>query len=80
MRPALGSMLLTVPEGRRDRAASVDSSFPGGSPAGAEQATGWYLELPPQATRSKSVDIGLPTDQRARYHALTIARSQPSKL
>ncbi|KAK9497653.1 hypothetical protein O3M35_004341 [Rhynocoris fuscipes] len=80
MRPPLSPMLLAVPEVRRDRAASVDSSFPNVGPIGGEQEPGWHLQVPVQAIRSKSVDIGLPTDQRARYHALTIARAQPSKL
>lgn len=61
-------IFLTVPELKRDRAASVDSCFnnnKNGSIADAD-----LLAVPQQNTRSKSVDIVLPTDARTRYTAL----------
>ncbi|XP_012219138.1 eye-specific diacylglycerol kinase isoform X2 [Linepithema humile] len=61
-------IFLTVPELKRDRAASVDSCFnnnKNGSIADAD-----LLAVPQQNTRSKSVDIVLPTDTRTRYTAL----------
>jgi len=70
-------IFLTVPELKRDRAASVDSCFnnnKNGSIADAE-----LLAVPQQNIRSKSVDIVLPTDTRTRYTALLPGKeSRPS--
>lgn len=70
-------IFLTVPELKRDRAASVDSCFnnnKNGSIADAD-----LLAVPQQNTRSKSVDIVLPTDTRTRYTALLPGKeSRPS--
>lgn len=69
---------LTVPDLRRDRAASVDSCFskvPSGSKTEELQPSdGCFLTVPNiNATRSRSVDIVLPTDEQARYKALAMA-------
>ncbi|XP_072752362.1 eye-specific diacylglycerol kinase isoform X3 [Anoplolepis gracilipes] len=61
-------IFLTVPELKRDRAASVDSCFNNNKNAGASDADS--LAVPQQSIRSKSVDIVLPTDVRTRYTAL----------
>lgn len=64
-------IFLTVPELKRDRAASVDSSFNGNKTAdksGPSQQG--LLAVPQQSLRSKSVDIVLPTDAQTRYTAL----------
>lgn len=73
---------LAVPDLRRDRAASVDSCFSKVSPSGGKTEE---LKLPDgaftltvpvnsnSATRSRSVDIVLPTDEQARYKALAMA-------
>lgn len=58
-------IFLTVPELKRDRAASVDSCFNKNGVADADS-----LAVPQQSIRSKSVDIVLPTDARTRYTAL----------
>ena len=68
---------LTVPDLRRDRAASVDSCFskvPSGSKTEELQPSdGCFLTVPNiNATRSRSVDIVLPTDEQARYKALAM--------
>ncbi|XP_015119187.1 eye-specific diacylglycerol kinase [Diachasma alloeum] len=60
-------IFLTVPELKRDRAASVDSCFNNKNGNG---DGGDCLAVPQQNTRSKSVDIVLPTDQQTRYTAL----------
>ncbi|KMQ94692.1 eye-specific diacylglycerol kinase [Lasius niger] len=57
-------IFLTVPELKRDRAASVDSCFNNNKNGGASDANS--LEVPQQSIRSKSVDIVLPTDVRTR--------------
>lgn len=61
-------IFLTVPELKRDRAASVDSCFNNNKNGGVADADS--LAVPQQSIRSKSVDIVLPTDVRTRYTAL----------
>jgi len=61
-------IFLTVPELKRDRAASVDSCFNNNKNGGVVDADS--LTVPQQSIRSKSVDIVLPTDARTRYTAL----------
>ncbi|XP_018043752.1 PREDICTED: eye-specific diacylglycerol kinase isoform X2 [Atta colombica] len=61
-------IFLTVPELKRDRAASVDSCFNNNKNGGIVDADS--LTVPQQNIRSKSVDIVLPTDARTRYTAL----------
>ncbi|XP_070162667.1 eye-specific diacylglycerol kinase isoform X2 [Polyergus mexicanus] len=61
-------IFLTVPELKRDRAASVDSCFNNNKNGGVSDADS--LAVPQQSIRSKSVDIVLPTDVRTRYTAL----------
>lgn len=61
-------IFLTVPDLKRDRAASVDSCFNNNKNGGASDADS--LAVPQQNIRSKSVDIVLPTDARTRYTAL----------
>lgn len=76
---------LAVPETdlRRDRAASVDSSFSKLSSNGkTEELTpqiDGYLAVPTNAVRSRSVDIVLPTNEQARYKALSLAGPSMSK-
>lgn len=76
---------LTVPETdlRRDRAASVDSSFSKLSSNGITEelqpVIDGYLSIPTNAVRSRSVDIVLPTDEQARYKALSLAGPSTSK-
>lgn len=60
-------IFLTVPELKRDRAASVDSCFNNKNGKGENADT---LAVPQQSIRSKSVDIVLPTDVQTRYTAL----------
>ncbi|XP_043268034.1 eye-specific diacylglycerol kinase isoform X2 [Venturia canescens] len=68
-------IFLTVPELKRDRAASVDSCFnnnkngknPGGIGVPGDSDS---LNVPQQNVRSKSVDIVLPTEAQTRYTAL----------
>lgn len=71
---------LTVPDLKRDRAASVDSCFSKVSSAGKTEELqppdgGFTLTVPVNsgATRSRSVDIVLPTNEQARYKALAMA-------
>ncbi|XP_037889129.1 eye-specific diacylglycerol kinase isoform X2 [Glossina fuscipes] len=70
---------LTVPDLKRDRAASVDSCFSkvsSGNKTEELQAheDGCFLTVPnTNATRSRSVDIVLPTNEQARYKALAMA-------
>lgn len=64
-------IFLTVPELKRDRAASVDSCF--NNKNGKGSGTGEdcdSLTVPQQSVRSKSVDIVLPTEAQTRYTAL----------
>ncbi|XP_017139867.1 eye-specific diacylglycerol kinase isoform X4 [Drosophila miranda] len=74
---------LTVPDLRRDRAASVDSCFSklsSGNKTEELQPTvdGCYLTVPViNTTRSRSVDIVLPTDEQARYKALAMTGNEP---
>lgn len=68
---------LTVPDLKRDRAASVDSCFSKVSQHKTEeiQHSGVSLEVPVcsnVALRSRSVDIVLPTNEQARYKALAM--------
>ncbi|XP_033349307.1 eye-specific diacylglycerol kinase isoform X1 [Bombus vosnesenskii] len=60
-------IFLTVPELKRDRAASVDSCFNNKNGHGEDADT---LTVPQQNIRSKSVDIVLPTEAQTRYTAL----------
>ncbi|XP_053976174.1 eye-specific diacylglycerol kinase isoform X1 [Hylaeus volcanicus] len=60
-------IFLTVPELKRDRAASVDSCF-NNKNGNVEDAD--TLAVPQQSIRSKSVDIVLPTEAQTRYTAL----------
>ena len=60
-------IFLTVPELKRDRAASVDSCFNNKNGHGEDADT---LAVPQQSIRSKSVDIVLPTEAQTRYTAL----------
>lgn len=71
---------LTVPDLKRDRAASVDSCFSKMSSGGKTEELqppdgGFTLTVPVNscATRSRSVDIVLPTNEQARYKALAMA-------
>ncbi|KAH8345147.1 hypothetical protein KR059_006931 [Drosophila kikkawai] len=72
---------LMVPDLKRDRAASVDSCFSklSSGPKAEElqpSADGCFLTVPNiNATRSRSVDIVLPTDEQARYKALSMTGS-----
>ncbi|XP_052738065.1 eye-specific diacylglycerol kinase isoform X2 [Bicyclus anynana] len=72
---------LTVPELKRDRAASVDSCFSkvsGGARAEELSEGGDYLTVPASGLRSRSVDIVLPTAEQSRYKALALtASAQP---
>ncbi|XP_012279968.1 eye-specific diacylglycerol kinase isoform X2 [Orussus abietinus] len=61
-------IFLTVPDPKRDRAASVDSCFDGNKGDKADRQDS--LAVPQQSTRSKSVDIVLPTEAQTRYTAL----------
>lgn len=76
---------LTVPETdlRRDRAASVDSSFSklssNGKTEELQPEIDGYLTVPTNAVRSRSVDIVLPTNEQARYKALALAGPSMSK-
>lgn len=75
----VSEVFLTVPDLKRDRAASMDSCFinkqpPSGKPEEVVPIASTQLLLEPPSTstlRSKSVDIVLPTDQQARYRALS---------
>lgn len=76
---------LAVPEAdlRRDRAASVDSSFSklssNGKTEELQPEIDGYLTVPTNAVRSRSVDIVLPTNEQARYKALSMAGPSMSK-
>lgn len=78
---AVRDLFLTVPDLKRDRAASMDSCFinkptPAGKPEEVVPVSPTQL-LDPNCgqsannLRSRSVDIVLPTDQQARYKALS---------
>jgi len=94
---AVRDLFLTVPDLKRDRAASMDSCFinkptPAGKPEEVVPVSpSQLLQLPPppvhpdaqqssgngnNSLRSRSVDIVLPTDQQARYKALSTNNSQ----
>lgn len=72
---------LTVPDLKRDRAASVDSCFskvPSSGKTEELQHSGVSLEVPVSpnvALRSRSVDIVLPTTEQARYKALAMTNA-----
>lgn len=75
----VGNIFLTVPELKRDRAASVDSCFSKVSSAAKTEELQppvgdlTLLVVPNSgATRSRSVDIVLPTEEQARYKALAL--------
>lgn len=76
---------LAVPESdlRRDRAASVDSSFSklssNGKTEELQPEIDGFLAVPTNAVRSRSVDIVLPTNEQARYKALSLAGPSMSK-
>ncbi|XP_047369825.1 eye-specific diacylglycerol kinase isoform X2 [Vespa velutina] len=63
------NIFLTVPELKRDRAASVDSCFNNNKNDKSENYS-HSLDVPQQSIRSKSVDIVLPTEVQTRYTAL----------
>ena len=70
-------IFLTVPELKRDRAASVDSCFNNNKNGKIE--TCYSLQVPQQSARSKSVDIVLPTDVQTRYTALVPGSNDDSR-
>lgn len=77
---------LTVPDTdlKRDRAASVDSSFSkltsnGKTEELQSECDGFALTVPSNALRSRSVDIVLPTNEQERYKALSLAGPSMSK-
>lgn len=77
---------LTVPDTdlKRDRAASVDSSFSKMTSNGKteelqSECDGFALTVPSNALRSRSVDIVLPTNEQERYKALALAGPSMSK-
>lgn len=76
-------IFLTVPDLKRDRAASVDSCFTKVHSSGKTEEVqpppdgGLTLTVPTgSAVRSRSVDIVLPTNEQARYKALALAGPQ----
>ena len=78
--PFVRDIFLTVPDLKRDRAASVDSCFTKVSSAAKTEEVQPpegdlnLLTVPSSgAVRSRSVDIVLPTEQQARYKALALA-------
>lgn len=77
--PFVRDIFLTVPDLKRDRAASVDSCFtkvPASKTEEVQPLDGEInlLTVPSGgAVRSRSVDIVLPTEQQARYKALALA-------
>jgi hypothetical protein len=78
--PFVRDIFLTVPDLKRDRAASVDSCFTKVSSAAKTEEVQppdgdlTLLTVPNSgAVRSRSVDIVLPTEQQARYKALALA-------
>lgn len=83
----VSEFFLAVPELKRDRAASVDSCFINKSAGKTEEippvpSTQLLLEPPPlgpNALRSRSVDIVLPTDTQARYKALALSNTPTAR-
>lgn len=81
------NIYLTVPDTdlKRDRAASVDSSFSKMTSNGKteelqSECDGFaLLTVPSNALRSRSVDIVLPTNEQERYKALALAGPSMSK-
>lgn len=78
--PFVRDIFLTVPDLKRDRAASVDSCFTKVTSAAKTEEVQPpegdlnLLTVPSSgAMRSRSVDIVLPTEQQARYKALALA-------
>lgn len=78
--PFVRDIFLTVPDLKRDRAASVDSCFTKVTSAAKTEEVQPpegdlnLLTVPSSgAVRSRSVDIVLPTEQQARYKALALA-------
>ncbi|XP_070500338.1 eye-specific diacylglycerol kinase [Chironomus tepperi] len=78
--PFVRDIFLTVPDLKRDRAASVDSCFTKVTSAAKTEEVQPpegelnLLSVPNSgAVRSRSVDIVLPTEQQARYKALALA-------
>lgn len=77
--PFVRDIFLTVPDLKRDRAASVDSCFSKLTAARTEEVQPPEGELNllgipnSGAVRSRSVDIVLPTEEQARYKALALA-------
>lgn len=78
----VSEIFLAVPELKRDRAASVDSCFiqKSNAPRAEEIDEKVLLQPPPGgvSTRSRSVDIVLPTEQQARYKALAMTPAHDS--
>lgn len=72
------NIYLAVPELKRDRAASIDSSFSNVSGARSMDVDGdgIFLTVPGTSQRSQSVDIVLPTVEHARYKALALISTQ----
>lgn len=70
----VNDIYLTVPDLKRDRAASVDSSFTKPLASKTEELPPCedLLNVPASGARSRSVDIVLPTSQQARYKALAM--------
>jgi hypothetical protein len=84
--PFVRDIFLTVPDLKRDRAASVDSCFTkvtsGVKTEEVQPVEGDLnlLSVPNSgAVRSRSVDIVLPTEQQARYKALALAGNMYNK-
>lgn len=80
----ISEIYLTVPDLKRDRAVSVDSCFiskssHSGKPEEVMPVPASQLLEPPSlvnnASRSRSVDIVLPTDEQARYKALSTSNT-----
>lgn len=81
----VSEFFLQVPDLKRDRAVSVDSCFIGksshsGKPEEVVPVPASQLLEPPtltgnNASRSRSVDIVLPTDEQARYKALSTSNT-----
>lgn len=81
--PLVHDIYLTVPELKRDRAASVDSCFSkvsGGARAEEINGTGNSLTVPGSSLRSRSVDIVLPTAEQSRYKALSLTAQVPPQI
>ncbi|VVC91605.1 unnamed protein product [Leptidea sinapis] len=77
--PFVHDIYLAVPDLKRDRAASVDSSFSkvsGGGRAEELCENSNSLTVPGTSLRSRSVDIVLPTAEQSRYKALALTSAQ----